>query len=185
MICPKCGAYVSKNIEFCELCNAQVNVSKTVPAVSKITKTDTLNPVKTKKTFKIIFAILAAIIIISAFWFLIVQQNKERERAELISQLTKDWSRIEGKNGTYIKCILDFSDDEIEYRVETSYSWLDMSMGTYNYRVIDGNTIEIDITHLNAYYHIYKITFNNDKTMMTVTPALTSTDNEENWFNLK
>ena len=77
-------------------------------------------------------------------------------------------------------CILDFSEDEIEYRVETGYFWLDTTIGTLEYKVIGGNTIKV-----KQYEKWKKITvkFNDDKTMMTLTPALTNVDDKEEWFN--
>lgn len=36
----------------------------------------------------------------------------------------------------------------------------------------------------NNEWQTVTVEFNEDKSMMTVKPALTSIDNEENWFNL-
>ena len=42
-----------------------------------------------------------------------------------------------------------------------------------------GNEVMVP-DHGNA---VYTITFSDDKTMMTITPAMTSTDSVEYWFN--
>ena len=44
--------------------------------------------------------------------------------------------------------------------------------------MISGNKLKIDGRDT-----VYTVEFNDDKTMMTITPALTSTDAYENWFH--
>lgn len=101
--------------------------------------------------------------------------------SNLKKDLMRDWQNVEGDNDSYILSVLDFSEDKIKYRVETGYSWMDTTIGTYEYKVINGNTIKI-----KQFGKWEKITvkFNDDKTMMTLTPVLTSVADKEEWFNL-
>lgn len=120
---------------------------------------------------------LAAVIGILALFFIV----NSIQASNLKKELMRDWSTVEGDDGVYILCILDFSDDEIKYRVETGYAWMDTTIATYDYKVISGNKIKV------LRYGDWKtisIEFNEDKTMMIVEPALTSIDNREYWFNL-
>ena len=39
--------------------------------------------------------------------------------------------------------MLDFSEKEVEYRLETGYAWMDTSLATYDYKVISGNKIKV------------------------------------------
>lgn len=96
--------------------------------------------------------------------------------------MTREWQRVEGENGTYIICVLDFSEDEIEYRLETGYSWLDTTVDTYDYKVVSGNIIKVNI--YGDEWETVTVEFSGDKDMITVSPALTSVDDEEVWFDL-
>ena len=72
---------------------------------------------------------------------------------------------------------LDFSKDKIEYNFISGYSWLNSTIADYDYKIISPSKIKIK-------GKTYKIEFNEDKTMMTITPALTSADSSEDWFNV-
>ena len=78
--------------------------------------------------------------------------------------------------------VLEFSDDEVEYRLETAYSWLNSTVFSEKYKVISGNKIKVQMFGTN--WKTYTVDFSDDKSVMTVSPALTSTDASENWFYL-
>lgn len=170
-ICPKCGEKLPCDSVFCVKCGARIEA-------------DTFNGEGLKNTSgfaknqkKKAGIALAAVIGILAIFFIV----NSIQAANLKKELMRDWSTVEGDDGAYILCILDFSDDEIKYRVETGYAWMDTTLATYDYKVISRNKIKVlrygDWKTIN-------IEFNDDKTMMIVEPALTSIDNREYWFNL-
>ena len=88
---------------------------------------------------------------------------------------------IEGDNGSYILCILDFSDDEIEYKLETGYAFLNTTVATYKYNVVSGNKIKVN--RFGDEWETFTVEFTDDKARMTVSPALTSIDDKEQWYN--
>lgn len=71
---------------------------------------------------------------------------------------------------------------EVEYRLETGYAWMDTSLATYDYKVISGNKIKV--LRYGDDWETFSIEFNDEKTIMITTPALTSTDAREVWVNL-
>lgn len=170
-ICPECGEKLPYDSVFCVKCGARI-------------ETDTVNDEGLENTSGIVenhkkkaVIALAAVIGILALFFIV----NSIQASNLKKELMRDWSTVEGDDGIYILCILDFSDDEIKYRVETGYAWMDTTIATYDYKVISGNKIKV------LRYGDWKtisIEFNEDKTMMIVEPALTSIDNREYWFNL-
>lgn len=160
-ICPNCGEVLPGDSLFCVKCGTKIEENQQVKTRNS------------KKKIGIIIGIVLLFVIAGFVVHAIRTSNLKKE-------LMRDWENVKGENGSYILCILDFSEDEIEYRVETEYFWLDTTIGTLEYKVIGGNTIKV-----KQYEKWKKITvkFNDDKTMMTLTPALTNVDDKEEWFN--
>ena len=171
VICPKCGQVMPGNANFCVKCGAQMETvlwnNQEPPRPQSFMK-------RNGKKIGIGVAAIAAVLIILFAVNTIQASNLKKE-------LQRGWSRVEGDNGAYIECILDFSDDEITYRLETGYRWMDMTVATYDYKVVSGNKIKV---LRYGEWDTIKVEFNKDKTMMTVTPALTSVDREEYWFHV-
>ena len=67
-----------------------------------------------------------------------------------------------------------------QYRLETGYGWLDTTVFTEKYKVVSRNKIKVQMFGEN--WETYAIEFNDDKTVMTISPAMTSTDESENWY---
>ena len=170
-VCPNCGEELLSDSVFCVKCGTRIEENQTIPENgNKIS-------VLAKHKKKIISAVGVIIAI-----FLVVFIVNSIQASNLKKQLMRDWEKVEGDDGSYILCILDFSDDEIEYRVETGYRWMDTTIATYEYKVVSGNKIKVN--RFGNDWETVEIEFNDDKTMMTVTPALTSVDDEEQWFYL-
>lgn len=118
----------------------------------------------------VIFITIGIIMLISIIGYYYIQ----RQRLKII--LLEDWERVEkGSTGTYYTLELDFSEDTIEYNFHSGYSWLDSTIAEYEYKIINSHQLEIDSD-------IYDIRFNEEKTMMTITPSLTDSASNENWF---
>ena len=66
--------------------------------------------------------------------------------------------------------------------VETGYSWMDMSMGTYDWKPAGKNKIKIKM--YQDKYETYTIEFNDDKTSFKISPAITSVDDNEQWYHI-
>lgn len=162
MYCSACGTALPDDSEFCTNCGAKI--LRAVPASESEAK-----PRGTKKNIAII---AACAVLVVGVWLIVNQARK----ANLREQLMRDWSRVENSNGTYYTLELDFSDDSIEYNFDSYF--IDRTIETYSYEVISGNRIRIDDRDT-----LYTIEFNDDKTMMTITPAITSSDASENWFH--
>lgn len=163
-ICLKCGEKLPDDSSYCVKCGTKIEDNQLNKKTKKIPK----------KKIGIAIGIVLMIIMVGFIINAVQASNLKKE-------LMRDWQNIEGEDGSYILCILDFSEDKIKYRIETGYSWMDTTIGTYEYKVVNGNTIKV-----KQYGEWEKVTvkFNDDKTMMTVTPALTSVDEKEQWFNL-
>ncbi|MBP3372700.1 MAG: zinc ribbon domain-containing protein [Clostridia bacterium] len=130
---------------------------------------------KSKKVLLIVgIAVLALILAITA----IAVGAKLGGKSRLERMLLEDWSRVENDGDLYFELVLDFEEGYVDYLFESAY--LNDTIATLNYEVISGNEIMVP-EHGNA---VYTITFNDDQTMMTITPAMTSTEPFEYWFNL-
>jgi len=170
-VCPNCGEELLSDSAFCVKCGTKIEENQPTPeSDSKISFL--------AKHKKKIFSIVGAIVTV----FLIVFVVNSIQASNLKKQLLRGWENVEGEKGSYIICVLDFSDDEIEYRVETGYKWMDTTIATYDYKVVSGNKIKVN--RFGNDWETVEIKFNDDKTMMTVTPALTSVDDEEQWFHI-
>lgn len=202
MFCSKCGKEIENINSFCPFCGEPVAVQTTPQPVppteapvqyyqaAPTTYQQTNYPpqyapqyapqpaVPQQKSKKGL--ILAIVLPCAAVFTLIVILLasfivKANEKAELQEKLLRDWSRVESTGSSYYTLRLDFDDDEIEYIFDSTY--VDDTIATYEYELIDGDTIRVEgIGNVD-------IEFNDDETMMTFTPSITDTKSSENWFN--
>lgn len=159
VICSKCGEQLPMDALFCSKCGNNL-------------KDTTQKPQKVKGAKR--WGMNCAVLVIALFVINFVLASG------LKKELMRDWSRVEGESGAYIDCILDFSESEIEYRLETGYKWMDTTIAEYDYIVLTNNWIMVK--RYGDWDPIH-IEFNEEKEMMICTPALTSTDKKEYWFN--
>lgn len=171
-LCPKCGAILNNENEGNVNCIASQISDNNLETKSDNDKADVGN----KKKIKIVvFSILAVIAIIYFYNYI--------QASALQKELLRDWSTIEGSNGVYIDRILDFSEDEIEYRVETGYAWMDTTIATLPYKVISGNKIKVN--SIEDKWEKITVEFDEEKEMMILSPGITSMDDRELWFNFE
>ncbi|MDE6252415.1 MAG: zinc ribbon domain-containing protein [Lachnospiraceae bacterium] len=171
-ICSNCGEKLSGDSSFCVRCGAKVegemgNAGQTVKDLKS-----------SGKNRRKISTGVVAVVVVALVWFGV----NAVQISNLKKELMRDWERVEGDEDAHILCILDFSEDEIEYKLETGYSWMDMTASTYKYKVISGNKMKVNI--YGDKWETVTVEFDEDKTMMTVSPALTSVDDKEYWFNI-
>lgn len=171
-VCPNCGEKLPLDSAFCIKCGTKIE--ENLSSNNEVSEEKSF--VKThKKKIVLFFSVILGILVI-AFIINSVQASV------LKNELMRDWQTVEGDDGSYILCILDFSDEEIEYRVETGFAWIDTTIATYEYKVQRGNKIKVK--RFGDEWETFEIEFNDEKTMMTVSPALTSADDYEFWFHL-
>ena len=166
MFCTKCGEAIPDGSEICPKCGA--NLQEAQPAIVYASQEPEPAPKKNKKV-ALIIGICACLV---AAFFIINGIGK----ASLKDTLTREWSDLDG---SIIK-VLDISDDEIEYRLETGISWLDTTLATYTWEPISRNKIQI--SRFGSDEETITVEFNDDKTILTVKPALTSVDDSETWY---
>lgn len=171
IVCPKCGEKLPKDSVFCVKCGAKIE------EVQKDLTTDSTKEGFVRKNRKSIIVCIGVVLIIALIGFII----NAVQASSLKKELMRDWEDIEGDNGSYILCILDFSDDEIEYKLETGYAFLNTTVATYKYKVVSGNKIKVN--RFGDEWETFTVEFTDDKARMTVSPALTSIDDKEQWYN--
>lgn len=183
MFCQKCGEAISDDSETCPNCGVNLKSEtedQTVIYASQ-SSMDTLESKNDQDKKKAILKIpklaqigIAAIIVC----FVIFCGVAEMEKANLKKELSGEWKYVYKE----IIKVLDFSDGQVEYRLETGYSWLDKTLAQGKYKVVGKNKIKMNIT--GDKYETYTVQFNDDKDVLTVTPAVTNTDEEEVWYSL-
>ena len=167
MFCMKCGEAIPDGSEICPKCGA--NLQEAQPAIVYASQEPEPAPKKNNKKVALIIGICACLV---AAFFIINGIGK----ASLKDALTTEWCDVDG---SIIK-VLDISDDTIEYRLETGISWLDTTLTTYTWEPISHNKIKISL--LGNDMETITVEFNDDKTVLTVRPALTSVDESETWY---
>ena len=176
-VCPNCGEKLPWDAAFCVKCGTKIGGNES--SIEQVAEA----PSSSKKSNKkIVIGAVVAVAAVVAVVFSVLFIVKAVQASNLKKIIEREWYRVEGEDGSYILCILDFSDGEIEYRVETGYSWLDTTIATFDYKVISGN--EIKILRYGDHWETIKIEFNDDKTAMIATPAITSVDSMEIWVNV-
>ncbi len=178
MFCTKCGKAIPDGSSACPICQANLsekseNEQAIVYSSAKMNDMAIERKITKRKISKKVIWIISIIFAVLAVLFTV----NEIQKSHLKNELLRDWKDVDD---SIIK-VLDFSNDEVEYKLETGYSWMDSTLGTYDYKIISGNKIKIK--RFGKDYDTFTIEFNDDKSMITVTPAITSTDASETWFN--
>lgn len=165
MYCSKCGNKIDNGSTFCGKCGKSIN---------KETNSNTNNTkLSILKRKQIIIPCIIVLIIILVYYIMF-----NIGKSNLSNELIREWSRVEmGDSDTVYKLELDFSKDKIDYNFISSYAFLNTTISTFEYKVISPNKIKVNDK-------TYKIKFDKDKSSFTITPALTSTDSSETWYNL-
>lgn len=164
--CPKCGEKLPNASSFCTKCGTKIDELK-----KKEVKPNFLNKYKRKIVIGI-----CGIVGIFVICFIVHSIQVSNLKKELL----RDWYKVEGEGSSAIICVLDFSDKKVEYKLETGYSWMDTSVATYEYKVISKNRVKIK---QYGEWETITVKFNDDKSVMTVSPAITSIDDTEIWVN--
>ncbi len=94
---------------------------------------------------------------------------------DLREQLSKSWSKAEHVGGYTFNYELKFSSDG----VSCNYYYLEKLYGLtgFDYEIISGNQIQRHYPD-----KVYTITFNEEKTVMTISPAISNAEKSENWY---
>jgi uncharacterized Zn finger protein (UPF0148 family) len=182
MFCFKCGEAIPDGSSFCPHCGAnlveeekeQEQEQSVVYASQKEPETVNEQPKTHKKVPKGVLAGIIVIVCVAAIGFIVNGINQ----ANLKKKLVKEWYALDG---SIIK-VLDIDDDEMEYRLETGYQWMNTSLGTYDWKPVSGNKIKIK--QFGDKYKTYTIELNEDKDMLKISPAITSTDSSETWYHV-
>lgn len=172
MFCLKCGKAIPDNSDVCPECgeNLKEDVKQerdpVVYAMLESKNNFDKSSVKMKKILIGSCSIVAVVILIT----IIIPINS------LKKQLMKDswYSPSES-----ILKVLEFDENKVEYRLETGYAFLNTSLFDKQYKVVSGSKFKIKIS--DNTWETYKVTFNDDKTVISVEPAITSTDSIEWW----
>lgn len=177
MFCMKCGEAIPDGSEMCPKCGANLKdeVSEQAVVYASQKSEDITSDVTTsqqKKSSKKAVGIVAACLCIVTVFLVVNGIGK----ANLKKALVKEWYALED---SIIK-VLDIEDDEIEYRLETGYSWLDTSLGSYDWKVVSSNKIKVN--RFGDKYETYTIELNDEQTVLKISPAFTSVDDSETWY---
>ena len=181
MFCTNCFEAIPDGSEICPICGAkqknESNEKAVVYASQAINSEKTSQPSKGKKRIIAYIAIFFIIVLVALIATLTIGHIvSNSQKAKLKEQLIGEWYIPDGS----VAKVLVISDDKMEYKLETSMSWLNTSVGRYDWKVTNKNTIEID--QFGYGYKPHTVKLSDDKKKMTITPAITSTDALETWY---
>lgn len=124
-----------------------------------------------KTVFAVIFAFIFILVASAIVIFLIGKSNTKES-------IIKDWSRTEISELkiTTVDYTLKITEDKIIYGKKTLLS--EDTINTYSYEVTSPGKITVAGRE-------YKVDINKDKTMLTISPGLTSGKDSENWYYIQ
>lgn len=174
MFCLKCGEVIPDGSSVCPHCGANLIEEEKEQAIVYASQKESEEVSKQTKTHKKIpkgvLVGIAAIVCV----FIINGINQ----ANLKKVLVKEWYDVDD---SIIK-VLDIDDDKMEYRLETGYRWMDTSLGTFDWKPVSRNKIKIK--RFGDKYETFTIEISDDKDVLKISPAITSTDSSETWYHL-
>lgn len=178
MFCLKCGEAIPDGSSVCPNCGANLSEEdkeQTIVYASQKESEESSEQKKIgKKIPKGVWIGFATIVCVIAIFYIVNGINQ----ANLKKALVKEWYDADD---SIIK-VLDIDDNEMEYRLETGYRWLDTSLGTYEWKPISGNKIKIK--RFGDKYETFTVELNDDKDVLKISPAITSTDSSETWYHI-
>lgn len=180
--CPKCGEAIPDNSEACPICGEQLKKNDAEPAIVYASPASTNASDSDKKsaaqilstipkTAKIVIAAIAAVVIIA----LIVNVVG---KSSLKKSLMGEWGMMDDD----LLKVLEFSDKDIEYRFESNYAFLNTTVDRIEYKVVSKNKIKIN--RVSDIWETIVIDFSPTKEILTLSPAITCSDNEEKWIRI-
>ncbi|MGN1318062.1 MAG: zinc-ribbon domain-containing protein [Lachnospirales bacterium] len=187
MYCRKCGEQISEDSVFCPKCGTSTNIDVSNENVVKAIEPKEINEDifinettlnENKKSKKpIIFSLVGVVALICVIIFSFsIYNDIQEERLE--KALENKWYISDNS----ITKVLDIDDDTLEYRIETGFSFLDTSMGTFKWETDGKNKIKIK---LYDNYKTYTVDINDKGDVLTISPALTDNSQSETWYLAK
>lgn len=178
MFCLKCGEAIPDGSSVCPHCGANLIEEEKEQAIVYASQKEPEGVSEQARTHKKlpkgVLVSIVTIVCVIAIVFIINGINQ----ANLKKALVKEWYDVDG---SIIK-VLDIDDNEMEYRLETGYRWMDTSLGTYDWKPVSGNKIKIK--RVGDKYETFTVELNDDKDVLKISPAITSTDSSETWYYL-
>lgn len=165
MICPNCQANIADDSTFCTECGIQTR--PTSPSDTPV-DTDQLAGDDNEGRKKLVNALCVVVGLAFLIFAFIVMQSISVRNA-----LQGEWHRADDN---YV--VLEFDDDDIEYRFESIYYYLNTTFFNGKFKVVSPHKIKIDRSGRG--YKNYRIEMRNGN--FVIRPALTSTDYSEVWF---
>lgn len=166
MYCKNCGAEIAEESKYCSNCG-------------KIVSENTLSP-RCNKRKKMALTLIITICCIVLLVIAIILSVNLIGKNNLQKKLMGNWYRYGPENDLSYTLELHISKDEITYRMKSG-SWLNDTISIREYRVVSSDSIEITYEKSGNKY-IIRIVFNDNNTIMTMTPSYTGLDSSESWF---
>ena len=175
MFCLKCGEAIPDGSSVCPKCGSAITDNHDDQAIvySSQKEQEDLNQKKKHKAFskKLWFGIVTIALIAA-----VVLTVSGISKASLRKALVKTWYDVSGS----ILKVMDINEKTMEYRLETGYRWMDTTLGEYPWKPVSGTKIKIK--RFGDKYEIFTVEFNEDKDVLSISPAITSVDSVETWY---
>lgn len=121
-------------------------------------------------------ALIAGVVIaVFLMGFLVISESG---KGALKGELTGTWAA--GK-GSIIK-VLEIEESSMTYKLETGYGFLNSSLAIWQWRPTGLDSFEISRT--GSDWESHTVQFSADKKLITIKPALPSTDSYETWVHI-
>lgn len=190
--CPECGKEISDQATSCPNCGYPINNTKKEMAENPQSNSDDAEvqqmevvsvansspELPKKKNTKRIILLIAAIACVCLVVFGFVRMQQGTAAKNLLSDMEGCWYRPYEN----IARTLEISSDEIIVSAKSGFDSVDEQAETYYLDVKGKNGDTIYASAYDDAYKEYTITFNDDKTEMTISPAILIDEESETWY---
>lgn len=135
----------------------------------------TSKAVRPRKIPKVVWVVVAVVLVAIVAFVAVGESGK----SSLKNDLTRTWY---ASDNSIIK-VLEVDDSTMTYRLETGYSRLDSTIGSWKWRPTGPDSFEIDFSN-SGNWTKHRVEFSSNKEGIVVKPALTSTDESEIWVDI-
>lgn len=168
MYCPKCEETFEDGIETCPKCGGNLDNEMPEQAVIYASANHSNH---TKKVIGVAIVCLCVICV----YFVVNGIIKANLRKAFIDE----WMTVDDG----VLCILNISDDKIEYRIDTVY-WGEKTLAVFDWDVVSSDKIKVKYPNDDE-YSTFMASLSDDQLVLTISPGLTSRDELELWFRVQ
>lgn len=174
MYCKNCGAEIPEGESICAKCRTEESGLNT-PMDSDTSPSKFIKETTEIMGYKVPKVVIIAIVVVVILVIAAVVVTSA-QKAKLNDLLERTWVSVEDS----IILVLEFDGEQVEYRLESTFSFLDQTLYVYDYEVMWGNKYKVN---WNGEWKNYTVDYEKGDNSIKIIPSMISSDPYDIWID--